>query len=271
MQLGGQPADRGRPDDGYYGEPYGPAPDAWPVSFDDSKGEPAAPADKRPRFYRDLKKAFPSDGKWWTLGYRSVGRGTLDVPKADLDLADPQEVLARAFQRRGAHVVVILRERDVRAPVPGSGGAETDVRRFVAEGFVQDPGAPEISSRQILQTATKAANEGDWPQVGNLLNPDRVRELGVIDKVRPSSIVPLAIRADYEPLCVSFAKLGFRSLSPRQLIILFRAGRRDLPELIRTQLANRGSASIADAAEQAGAKRCSAVFERVRFVGERRG
>ncbi|MFW6027630.1 MAG: hypothetical protein ACOC91_02365, partial [bacterium] len=90
-------------------------------------------------------------------------------------------------------------------------------------------------------------------------------------EVRPSSVVPLAIRADYEPLCVSFAKLGFRKLSPRQLIILFRAGRADLPPPIRTQLQKTGSASIAEAAEQAGSKRCAAVFERARFMGEPRG
>lgn len=261
-----------RPPDGFWQDQYDRGwPESWSVTFDDGAGRAAPePASRAPRFYRTLEEAFPTDGKWWTLGYRSVGRATLDIPRADLELADPQDVLARAFQKRGANVVVILRERDVRAPVPGA-DAETDVRRIVAEGFVQDPGAPEISARQILQTATKAANEGNWPLVGNLLNPDRIRELGVTEEVRPSSIVPLAIRADYEPLCVSFAKLGFRTLSSRQLIILFRASRQDLPEMIRAQLDSNGSASIADAAKQAGAKRCSVVFERARFLGEPRG
>ncbi|MFP4002957.1 MAG: hypothetical protein ACLFV8_04210 [Alphaproteobacteria bacterium] len=267
---------RDRPhDDGPYGRdgyraPY-VLPGSWRLSFDESNGQAAEPGERQPRFYRTLKEAFPSDGKWWKLGYRSVGRATLDIPKADTDLADPREVLAHAFRNRGADVVVILSERDVRAPMPGGGGEETDVKRIVAEGFIQDPGAPEVSARQILQTATQAAKDGDWPQVGNLLNPGRVRELGVVDEVRPSSVVPLAIRADYEPLCVSFAKLGFRSLSPRQLIILFRASRRDLPAPIRTQLQKSGGASIADAAKLAGSRRCAAVFERVRFMGEPRG
>jgi hypothetical protein len=261
----------GPPYDGEYG-PYGDLPpQSWRMTFDESKGRAAEPAERQPRFYRTLKEAFPSDGKWWTLGYRSVGRATLDIPKADLDLANPRDVLARAFQRRGAGVMVILRERDIRGPAPGGGPEETDLRRIVAEGFIQDPGAPEISARQILQTATKAANEGDWPQVGNLLNPDRVRELGVVEEIRPSSIVPLAIRADYEPLCVSFAKLGFRKLSSRQLIILFRASRQDLPQTIRAQLEKDGAASIADSARESGARRCAAVFERVRFVGEPSG
>jgi hypothetical protein len=261
----------GPPDTGLDGGLYGAWPQSWTVTFDDGAGRAAEePSLRRPRFYRSLEEAFPSDGKWWTLGYRSVGRATLDIPMADLELADPHDVLGRAFQERGANVVVILRERDVRLPVPGA-DAETDVRRIVAEGFMQDPGAPEISARHILQTATKAANEGDWPLVGNLLNPDRVRELGVVEEVRPSSIVPLAIRADYEPLCVSFAKMGFRTLSSRQLIILFRASRQDLPELIRTQLERDGAASIADAARQAGAKRCSVVFERVRFLEDPEG
>lgn len=245
---------------------FGEGPDAARLTFDPGDARPAPRADEAPRIYRNVRDAFPSAGEWWLLGYRPVGRATLDIPKTGPGLDNPEREIAEYFRKRGADVVVVLRDADARAPSGGASKSQTELRRIVAEGYVQDPDSIEVSARKLLQTATEAATSGDWPKVGSLLNPDRVRDLGVVDDIRPSSIVPLAIRADYQPLCISFAKMGFRTLSSRQLSILFQSSLRDLPDEIGSKLKKAGSVPIVEAALAAKSKRCGAVFRRAAFT-----